>query len=39
MWIWFSIRFEKAFVSRVNRRMLIRIVRLCRSTCEVLILE
>jgi len=28
---WFSIFFEKAFVRRVNRRMDMRIVRLCRS--------
>ena len=28
----FSIRFEKALVSRVNRRIPIRIVRLWRST-------
>ena len=27
--------FEKAFVRRVNRRMCIRMVRFCRSTCEV----
>ena len=34
-WQWFSTRF-KAFVSRVNRRMLIRIVRLWRSIQDVL---
>src|SRR5687768_1636726 len=33
---WFSIFFEWAFVSRVNRRMPIRIVRFCRSTKLVL---
>ena len=32
----FSTFFEKAFVSRVKRRMLIRIVRFARSTCDVL---
>jgi hypothetical protein len=31
----FSTFFEKAFVSRVNRRMLIRMVKFCRSTNEV----
>ena len=29
---WFASRFEKALVSRVNRRMLIRMVRFWRST-------
>ena len=29
---WFSTFFENPLVSRVNRRMLIRIVRFCRST-------
>ena len=33
---WFSTFFEKALVSRVNRRMDIRIVRLDRSTDDVL---
>ena len=32
---WFSTFFEKPFVSRVKRRMCIRIVRLARSTNEV----
>ena len=32
MWMWFSTFFENPFVSRVNRRMCIRIVRLARST-------
>jgi hypothetical protein len=36
-WQWFSNFFEKAFVSRVNRRMLIRMVNFCRSTNDVLI--
>ena len=30
--LWFSTFFENALVSRVNRRMLIRIVRFWRST-------
>lgn len=30
-----SVFFEKAFVSRVNRRICIRIVRFFRSMCEV----
>ena len=33
---WFASRFEKALVSRVNRRMLIRMVRFWRSTQDVL---
>jgi hypothetical protein len=32
---WFSHFFENAFVSRVNRRVGIRIVRFCRSTQDV----
>ena len=35
MWQWFSTFFEKALVRRVYRFMLIRIVRLCCSTYEV----
>ncbi len=31
----FASFFEKAFVSRVKRRSCIRIVRFCRSTCDV----
>ena len=33
--VWFSTFFENAFVGRVNRRMLIRIVRFWRSTNDV----
>ena len=32
MWMWFSNFFENALVSRVNRRICIRIVRFWRST-------
>ncbi len=31
MWAWFSAFLENAFVSRVNRRIDIRMVRFCRS--------
>lgn len=31
MWAWFVSFFEKAFVSRVNRRIDMRIVRFARS--------
>src|SRR5229473_8005351 len=34
---WFSTFFENAFVNRVNRRMCMRMVRLPRSTYDVLI--
>ena len=37
--LWFSSFFENALVNRVRRRICIRIVRFCRSTCEVQILE
>jgi len=33
--MWFSTFLLKAFVKRVNRRIAIRIVRFCRSTCDV----
>jgi len=35
-WTWFSIFLEKALVSRVNRRIDLRIVRFWRSTYDVL---
>ena len=35
-WIWFSSFFPKALVSRVKRRMPIRMLRFCRSTYDVL---
>ena len=34
--MWLSIFFENALVRRVNRRIPIRMVRFCRSTCDVL---
>ena len=37
-WQWFSIRFENTLVNLVYRRMDIRMVRLCRSTWDVLTL-